>query len=245
LSDPVGWLFFGHSAVHLYFVPLLAAGLSWFLVVRFLRTPRWRLAICLIGLVAAFLGNRWIGTSGNGFGPGGEGFDALKSTWTPGRWLPLRLALTWAACMVQTAPYFFGAGLVALVTKQLVSQRAFWPGLLGVGLVFVMMSTFRWIPQIETLAGLLLLVSLLAQRVPAGFANSARFLGLFSAGCFFGHHLVLEALQMATKRFAPDLTTATPLWTVLLLGTVSTALSYLLAACLPRAGQPGKILSAT
>lgn len=245
LADPVDWLFFGHAAVHLYYVPLLAAGLTWFLFVGHLRATGPRVGVCLVGLAAALAGRRWIGESGNGFGPGSEGFDVLKSDWAPGHWLPVRLGLTWAACMVQTAPYFFGTGLVALASERLKGIRAFWPGLVGLGVVLVMMTMFRAVPLIETFAGMLLLVSLPAQRIPDRFADSARFLGLFSAGCFFGHHLVLEALQLVTKRFAPGLASATPLWAVLLLGIAATVLSYLLVVGLARAGRFGKMLSAT
>lgn len=243
-ADPVGLFLLGDAALHLYYVPLLAAGLTWFIAIE--KTPtKLRQPICIAGLLLSFGASWALGTSGNGFGPSTHGFTTLKSHshWAANGLFTVPFA--WAACMIQTSPYFFAAGLLTGVRDHLDFFRRMWAGSAGALSALAFMTWFRFLPMAEFAAGTCLFVGLLFQSQPTGSLTWFRFIGGFSAGCFFSHHLFLEMFQIASKRFRPELGQDTPLWFIVGLALAATVVSYTATAIFARLGRFGRMLSAS
>jgi len=242
-SDPVGLILFGDATLHLYYVPLLASGLSWFILGGgfFRRARPQRLAI---GLGLSLAATWALGYYGNRFGSINHGFSALKAEHPVAGNVFLSILLAWAASLIQTAPYFFAAGLLAGVRAQLESRRHWWSGVVAAIGVLLVMTGWRSLALVDLAAGIGLFVGLLFQSPPRVGVDGIAFLGRFSAGCFFAHHLFLELLQIPAKHLQPGIDQNTPLWLILAMAVVATIGAYGAAIGLSKMGRFGRMLSA-
>jgi hypothetical protein len=242
IGDPVGVFIFGQAAVHLYFVPLMGAGLMWFLWFSNdpPRSARWLVAGLVFSTVISWL----LVQSGNNFGAGRDGFGNFKNSHGGAAFPLLRVPFAIVACLIQTAPYFFAAGLLNRIRTLRPLWHSSWAG--GAGLIFgVLLMHFREIiPFAESFAGMVVFAGLLLQTPIQRTNHLIPLMGSLSAGCFFCHHLVIECFQLIIERSTPEYAHATPLWLIFTMTSLTGVVSFTVAFVLVRFGKMGRILAA-
>ncbi len=238
--DPIGLAVLGHGGVQLYFIPLLAFGLLPFLIGRPLRGFPWPACAGLFAVSLAL--HVALVSRGDAFGPAASGFNASAPILSRADHPISRLLLSVICCMLLGLPYFFGTLLLVRIRLTTRFGREFsapWFASLPLVLLVSMLS-LTFLPAAGILSGLAVFSICLVTAIPSCLSPFCHFLGVFSAGCYFAHHLVVEGLQIVIQRFAPAAVEHTGFPAIIGISLGATIVTYTILPILTRCGRFGR-----
>lgn len=205
-SDPLGLIFMGGAAVHLYFLPLLLVGTALMLLLSpvFRKSSLLVLGLLLLASIAlnALLYNPLFNI----------GFSPSPIPWAEG-WITgwsasfSRLSAFVGACLVRCLPYIcFAVWIRSLLARKHAPGVQWLIAVLAIGsFLFLSFHSVSGLPgsvwEIIMGFGPLLFAVVLSSAV-SGHALITR-LGELSFGIYLSHHLVMEVLQMIAGKALP------------------------------------------
>jgi len=202
ISDPVALLLFGAASVQLYFLPLLFVGgcLCAYLNHPLRAAPTFLL---LIFLVLAVLANHQMIVSGNGFDlSAGRAFQVLAP---PHEGHPIfdqitRIVLVCICWMIRCLPYIIGLSiLVRYVASPVFTARWLLIPWVALFVFFDLIPLPSGLNEIAIGLSAVASATILSTWLPP--SRSVSKIANFTFGIFLVHDLVLEVLEMVSKRF--------------------------------------------
>lgn len=238
-QDPVSLIFFGGSAFHLYFLPLLLSGTVLIKTVEFLIKRNFKLTTLILGLLVSTFIYEILLLTGNSFQIGSSiAFQTLiENTIPSGNQNPiLRLFLGELALIIRCLPYIF---MAMVLNHHSISKKLLYfssSSTVVLGFIFVSINIYGnlFVPEAlyEVASGytaLLFAISLSTNLKENGIIAN---LGSCSFGIYLLHLLLVEVFQSLGNKFYAvtkiPVSTLTLLTTSILIFLLSWVATYLL-----------------
>lgn len=233
-QDPFALIFCGGAAFHLYFLPLLITGTVLIKFVELWNKNKIDLKVLIFVFVVSLIGYEILIVSGNDFNNiSGVAFQSLLNSTLPnGNLNPLlRLILVVLAWTIRCLPYIFLALLLnhPRVNRHLprFNQR----NAIALLLIFLTLNIFGqyFLPQgiEEVMVGYAALLAGIYLSTILPESSMILNLGTCSFGIYLLHLLIVETLQIVSKRVYPILLIQPSLFSLLTVATLTFLISWM------------------
>lgn len=241
LSDPLAIIFFGGASYHLYFIPLLLAGMLWLYLANYLTKNS--ILLLLFYSVFSLIVYQLLLSSSNSFDLGSyTAFSSIIGSIPVESWYyPIwRIILVNLAWMIRCLPYF----LIALLINRLFNSSNYYKWLCRKSLICLLLLTFLFLNTIGknfipeafcelAIAYSLLLFGLSISKQLKSNALVAN-LGLYSFGIYLIHPFVKSGVEIILIQLIPQLTQKVSLVSLLIYSISSFLVSYIFVSFLQK-----------
>lgn len=221
VSDPVGIIFMGAAAVHLYFLPLLFFGSFSIKFVEFLENqknpPSQTNRLLVLGVIISLILDMILRFTKNSFIIGNNvAFSSLTEQipWLSNDQVVSRIILVIIAWIIRCLPYIFIAAIVAKYEyhQNIISKQ---PKIIAnISFIIFAVATFGFIPiglipggnsLTEVLQGYSSLILAIALSYLLKENALIQNLGACAFGIYLAHHLVIEIFEFIVNKINPTL----------------------------------------
>lgn len=239
LADPVAIIFLGGASYHLYFLPLLVAGILWLCLVNFLIKLKKSTFYLFINILISLFLYQLLLTSNNSFALGSYiAFPELLQQFSANRiiYQIMRLFLVNLAWMIRCLPYF----LTALLINQTLPKKQQWlyqkTGVILLLFIFLFFNIIgkQFLPEAFSeiaIAYSLLLLGIASSKYIDN-SNLITNLGLCSFGIYLIHPFIKSAVEIILVKLVPQLTQSVSIASMLVYAVSSFLVSWLVISLL-------------